>query len=122
MAVILVLQTGNSTKTCELVRRERKTSDECFSESECMDRCGVLKGENCRIQQEKQCNIMNEKQCTVVEEQVGQIKFRPGGNVCKFSRNVERRQKIFVKQQMKNCVMLVKIFVFIIWYYCYFCS
>ena len=73
VAGILILQTEGSTKTCQLVRREKKTSDECFSEPECMERCGVLKGDNCKVQEEKQCKTEYKKQCSVVEEKVGEI-------------------------------------------------
>ena len=66
---MFILQTEGAAKSCELVRSDKKTGD-CFSEPECMEKCGKVKGENCKIQQEKQCKSVNKKQCKVVQEQV----------------------------------------------------
>ena len=67
---MILLQTRSEAKSCELKRSKKKISDECFSEPECMERCGILKGDNCKLQQEKQCKTVNKKQCGVVQEQV----------------------------------------------------
>ena len=67
---MILLQTRSEAKSCELKRSNKKISDECFSEPECMERCGILKGDNCKLQQEKQCKTVNKKQCRVVQEQV----------------------------------------------------
>ena len=67
---MILLQTRSEAKSCELKRSKKRISEECFSEPECMERCGILKDDNCKLQQEKQCKTVNKKQCGVVQEQV----------------------------------------------------
>ena len=84
VAGVFILQTKAAAKSCELVRSDKKTGD-CFSEPECMEKCGRVKGENCRVEQEKQCKFVNKKQCKVVQEQVGWEKStRAFGFYCVF--------------------------------------
>ena len=75
LAGMILLQTRSEAKSCELKRSNKKISEECFSEPECMERCGILKGDNCKLQQEKQCKTVNKKQCGVVQEQVQHNKY-----------------------------------------------
>ena len=72
---MILLQTKSEAKSCELKRSNKKISEECFSEPECMERCGILKGDNCKLQQEKQCKTVSKKQCGVVQEQVQHNKY-----------------------------------------------
>ena len=70
IVIVLLLQASSCTKNCTLVRSDEKTSEDCFSEPECEEKCGEVKGDNCKVQQGKQCRTEYEEQCTVVEVEV----------------------------------------------------
>jgi hypothetical protein len=110
VVLLLLLQAASCTKTCTLVRSDSKTSKDCFSEPECVEKCGEVKGDNCKVQQGKQCRTEYKEQCSVVEEQVRDVIIVSVILLICFVRSVERDQKMFVKPQMRICVMLVRNF------------
>ena len=70
MCCLLLLHPASCTKTCTLIRSDVKTDQDCFSEPECVERCGEVKGDNCKVQQGKQCRTEYEEECRVVEVEV----------------------------------------------------
>ena len=107
--LVFLLQASSSTKTCTLVRSNEKTSEDCFSEPECEEKCGEVKGDNCKEQQGKQCRTEYKEQCRVVEVEVRDVFIAIDIIYLCVPRNVERRQKLFVKPSLRICVMLVRV-------------
>ena len=71
--LVLLLQASSTTKTCTLIRSNEKTSEDCFSEPECEEKCGEVKGDNCKEQQGKQCRTEYKEQCRVVQVEVRDV-------------------------------------------------
>ena len=107
--LVFLLQASSSTKTCTLVRSNEKTSEDCFSEPECEEKCGEVKGDNCKEQQGKQCRTEYKEQCRVVQVEVRDVFIALVITYLFVPRNAERKQKLFVKPSLRICVMLVRV-------------
>ena len=59
---------GLPGQNCRLVKLEKPSNFDCFSEVECKDRCTVVEEKVCGVKHEEKCSVVPKRECKTHKE------------------------------------------------------